>query len=99
MEESREKLYTCALSSPDNDHIFKDPVPISCGHIICKRCLNQTESDEIKCFKCGVTNTFNLNGNCNYDVLKESIELNIETLLNREKEIFKQTLDAFNGMC
>jgi gas vesicle protein len=56
------QLLECALSvsNKDGKHFAHEPIPISCGHSICKACVPSNNDYNIKCSHCGELNKLNL---------------------------------------
>ena len=64
--ETAYSLLKCALSELNDKHISKHPVELSCGHYVCKTCLNeQYDIKNILCRICKRPNTRDLvNSRC-----------------------------------
>ena len=59
-EETLEEL-KCALS--DEEHFVIEPITLSnCGHSVCKKCIRNNDSNEIKCRICGLVSKQNFFG-------------------------------------
>lgn len=82
------KVIECAVSL--DCHIIKEAVPLSCGHSICRQCLEFLRQKKIICKFCKVENILNSNDyaqSVGFDYL-------IETHLN---EIFDMVLERINN--
>ena len=63
----------CGLT---NDHIVREPISLTCGHSICKKCVN----DQVK-IQCRI---------CNEETDKSNLQINKESVL--VKNIIKRSL-------
>ena len=63
----------CGLT---NDHIVREPISLTCGHSICKKCVN----DQVK-IKCRI---------CNEETDKSNLQMNKESV--PIKNIIKRSL-------
>lgn len=59
MAEKAFKLLECAFSL--DNHTSINPICLSCGHVICKKCIPSNGNYKLKCFKCDKINKLNLN--------------------------------------
>ena len=80
------EILSCSKTG-EEQHIFKDPVSLDCGHCICKSCIPTKEAEKIKCNKCGEINDKNLKTVKELNVVNQMIEMNLAHLcLEIEKQ-------------
>lgn len=86
--------FKCALN---DDHIYKEPIILSCGHFTCKNCvpikLNIQQDDHIKCKLCGEINYFDLHDQKYCNIAEYSIERNISKLFDYMQAKMIETFD------
>ena len=80
----------CGLT---NDHIVREPISLSCGHFICRKCVN----DQVK-IQCMI---------CNEETDKSKFEMNKESALVKNSiksclsglfdDLEKRTTDGINS--
>ena len=80
------EMIQCATG--DDEHIYKEPIALSCGHYICKSCITDN-CDKVKCTKCREENTSNLRTLKVSAIAQFSIQSNIQRLICITKEKFK----------
>ena len=42
--------FLCSISK--DEHLLDTALPLSCGHIVCQKCVPVNNAYQIKCFKC-----------------------------------------------
>lgn len=82
-------LFLCALSNTKSEHIYEDPVVLSCGHLACRNCTLQQSYCQI----CGTKNTLNSSNTGSIVTLNEFIKNNLNHLFSFIDKKFKQTYD------
>ena len=50
------EIIECAVTN--DKHFINEPLSLSCGHSVCKNCLDDVKYNKIKCIKCGEMNKF-----------------------------------------
>lgn len=91
-------VFYCANSI--DKHFVSQPIPLSCGHSICKRCLS-TDSDnyEIRCKLCGELNKIDLNVEINETKLaKYAFQGNIDELFELLEIQMKESINTLKGI-
>lgn len=73
-------------SATDDKHILQTGIALSCGHHVCKKCIPQNNSYQIKCLKCNKTNQHNLSLSEESEITKYLIESNLAFLFKTTKE-------------
>lgn len=88
-------LIECAQSV--NKHIVYQPIQLSCGHSICKSCIPNDSSHEIKCSICNEKNQINLRL-CKESLLTKSIlKLNVNELFEVLEARFRKAIPHLQG--
>jgi hypothetical protein len=88
------EMLRCALG--DNDHIYREPISLSCGHCVCKKCIPE-DDDEITCKVCGDKNKYDLNDSKVSAIAQFSIQSNIERLTCLTKQKLKNLFNQLEG--
>jgi hypothetical protein len=88
--------YICALSN--DQHIINDPLVLSCGHNICKECLEKIGLESILCKICCEQTKRNLISDEKTKFIKESIQLNIESFLKIINKKMIESVSLLSGM-
>jgi hypothetical protein len=97
MEQLNLELFMCALPTKNKNHIYEEPLAMSCGHLICKRCLKESKDEIIKCYSCGTDNKNGLEDSKGVELAKQMIKIKIDNLAENVKIEFKNSLDSLKG--
>jgi hypothetical protein len=88
------EMIKCAVS--DDEHIYKEPVSLSCGHYICRSCIPASD-DKISCRICGDENINNLRSSKVSAIAQFSIQSNLEKLISLTKQELRNFFQQLQG--
>lgn len=57
---SNERSSICCAFAND-DHFIEKPIELSCGHLICQKCIPKENNEDLACQICGEKNEVDLN--------------------------------------
>ena len=91
------KLVECAMSS--EPHFLECPLPLTCGHHVCKKCVPPNRNYQFKCLKCDRINQFDLTKCHESDIVQfhlkhylVDLSKHIDEQIENEIEIFKSKI-------
>ena len=88
------EIFRCALG--EDEHIYKEPITLSCGHCICKSCIPEIK-DKLTCKICGDENKTNLNDLKVSACMQFFIQSNVEKLICLTKQELKNLSHQLEG--
>ena len=89
--------FRCSLSINHDPHFVKQPITLPCGDSICKACLTQLTTKEVKC---GICNTITEKGsiqNMESKLALKGLQANINLLFSSIERDFTQSLASLDG--
>lgn len=89
-------LYAVECVIHDSCHIVKEPIALSCGHSICKKCIPE-RGIELICCKCKETNKKNLKRPKVSIPIQSLLNQNIKNLINHAKSKFESLSTQMSG--
>lgn len=90
--------FKCAVSS--TSHYIIKPILLECGHYACSKCVLKEANNHNNIVYCLICDKFNvLNSKSEYESIEanKAIQNNIENLFLSMKNLYKKTIDSFNG--
>jgi len=81
------KLVECSMTG--DSHYLECPLPLSCGHHVCKKCLPPNKNYQFRCIKCSCINQFDLNTCQESDIVAFHLQHylpNLSKLINEKIE-------------
>lgn len=109
---SQDILQTLQCGLSNDDHILMQPVSLSCGHSVCKKCIplnfnydgvetgcGTIHNEQInKCKLCGKQNTINLNQMNESQPVKQLLKLYLNDLFQMLEERFDESIKSLKGI-
>lgn len=86
----------CAMSS--DSHFVKQPLSLSCGHSVCKKCVPATEKKQLKCKLCGEINQIELDKLSESRAIKQLLKAHFDQLFDIIVARFETSLTNLRGM-
>lgn len=99
LEDNLISILSCAVSS--DNHFIEKPIPLSCGHAICKKCIPINDENNIEQILCGICNKLNksdLNVVEESLIIKNLVSLNLDKLFGMVKKRFEESLYELKGL-
>ena len=87
------ELYHDLLCALTNDHIVKEPINLTCSHVVCKSCIPR-DVETIECKICGAKQHITANENI---FMKKYIANNLPGLFDKLEKQMSEEIRKYKG--
>ena len=91
------KSYQCAFN--DEKHFLVEPIELSCGHYICKKCGKSKPNGIITCFICDKKTRLDFQNLNEKNEMKYNIKSNIQMLFMALEKRYVKTIAELHSKC
>lgn len=88
-------VFCCALAN--DNHFIENPVTLSCGHSICKRCVPK-KIEDLLCKICGEKNEIDLTKVKESIGMKKLLLLNLEQMLGIVRNRYNESINLLQSI-